>query len=344
MNASLPFTASLLFMISILSMMPATHAAEQKLPSSTQVLNDKGLVKENSAQDQALSSQKQNSKRDNQRALVSVITRRANYSPFIKTYRSVGIAETEASVDVENEVSGRVMHVNFSPNQHITSGTSIVALDDQLERIQLRSAKANLSKARESYQRLKSLKKKNSGGVTDLEWLEAQTLVEIAETEVDKVDYELSLKTIKAPISGTLGLSDVKVGAFLPAGSKIVTISDRENLSISLGFPERAASFIKVDKPVNLRTHALAGRVIKGLIEGYEEHIDNQTQTVKVNGAGAEAREAVGWGIVGGLGFATIFTLCLTPVFYNLIVPLTKEPGNWGLALRHDLRSVDAEK
>ncbi|MFD0982466.1 efflux RND transporter permease subunit [Tropicimonas aquimaris] len=48
---------------------------------------------------------------------------------------------------------------------------------------------------------------------------------------------------------------------------------------------------------------------------------------VMASGAGAEAREAVGWVIVGGLGFATVFTLFLTPVFYRLLAPLGGEPG-----------------
>lgn len=41
-------------------------------------------------------------------------------------------------------------------------------------------------------------------------------------------------------------------------------------------------------------------------------------------GAGAEAREALGWIVVGGLGFATIFTLYLIPVFYSLLAGLSK--------------------
>ncbi|MEP3280445.1 MAG: efflux RND transporter permease subunit [Stappiaceae bacterium] len=36
-------------------------------------------------------------------------------------------------------------------------------------------------------------------------------------------------------------------------------------------------------------------------------------------GAGAEARSALGWIVVGGLGFATVSTLFLTPVAYNLL-------------------------
>jgi multidrug efflux pump subunit AcrB len=42
------------------------------------------------------------------------------------------------------------------------------------------------------------------------------------------------------------------------------------------------------------------------------------------SGAGAEARLALGWIIVGGLGLATVFTLLLTPVTYRILAPLSK--------------------
>lgn len=41
-------------------------------------------------------------------------------------------------------------------------------------------------------------------------------------------------------------------------------------------------------------------------------------------GAGSEAREALGWIIVGGLGFATLSTLFLTPVVYSLLAGFSK--------------------
>ncbi|SON54440.1 Efflux pump membrane transporter BepE [Hartmannibacter diazotrophicus] len=41
-------------------------------------------------------------------------------------------------------------------------------------------------------------------------------------------------------------------------------------------------------------------------------------------GAGAEARVALGWVLVGGLGFATVFTLFLTPVMFLLLARFSK--------------------
>ena len=40
---------------------------------------------------------------------------------------------------------------------------------------------------------------------------------------------------------------------------------------------------------------------------------------VIMGGAGAEARQALGWIVVGGLGFATIITLFVTPVAFLLL-------------------------
>ncbi|SUZ30651.1 Multidrug resistance protein MdtC [Roseibaca ekhonensis] len=54
-------------------------------------------------------------------------------------------------------------------------------------------------------------------------------------------------------------------------------------------------------------------------------------------GAGAEAREALGFVIVGGLGLATLFTLYLTPVAYLLMARLSKPRAESERQLRAEL-------
>jgi hydrophobe/amphiphile efflux-1 (HAE1) family protein len=61
---------------------------------------------------------------------------------------------------------------------------------------------------------------------------------------------------------------------------------------------------------------------------------------ILTSGAGAEARIAVGWVIVGGLGFATVFTLFLTPVFYRLIAVWGADPGMATKRLRKETAQV----
>jgi len=58
---------------------------------------------------------------------------------------------------------------------------------------------------------------------------------------------------------------------------------------------------------------------------------------VLASGAGAEARTALGWVIVGGLGIATVFTLFLTPVAYTLLAGLSKPKAEQEKALAEEL-------
>ncbi|MEP4194157.1 MAG: efflux RND transporter permease subunit [Aliishimia sp.] len=60
---------------------------------------------------------------------------------------------------------------------------------------------------------------------------------------------------------------------------------------------------------------------------------------VLTSGAGAEARREVGWVIVGGLGFATIFTLFLTPIFYRWITNWGSIPGAASKRLAREMAS-----
>ncbi len=58
-------------------------------------------------------------------------------------------------------------------------------------------------------------------------------------------------------------------------------------------------------------------------------------------GAGAEAREALGWVIVGGLGLASISTLYLTPVAYLLLARLGKPRSSERERLHRELHHAD---
>lgn len=63
---------------------------------------------------------------------------------------------------------------------------------------------------------------------------------------------------------------------------------------------------------------------------------------VLASGAGAEARTALGWVIVGGLGIATVFTLFLTPVAYSLLAGLSKPKAANDQRLRTELENAES--
>jgi len=60
-------------------------------------------------------------------------------------------------------------------------------------------------------------------------------------------------------------------------------------------------------------------------------------------GAGAEARAALGWVVMGGLGFATFFTLFLTPVAYKLFAGLAKPRAAEGVIVESELAEMQTD-
>ena len=61
---------------------------------------------------------------------------------------------------------------------------------------------------------------------------------------------------------------------------------------------------------------------------------------VIMGGAGAEARQALGWIVVGGLGFAAIITLFVTPVAFLLLARFAKPRSAQAERLEAELGDV----
>ena len=62
---------------------------------------------------------------------------------------------------------------------------------------------------------------------------------------------------------------------------------------------------------------------------------------IYAHGAGAEARLALGWVIIGGLGFATVFTLFLLPVAYRIMAPWSKPRAEETRLLIEEMRAAE---
>jgi multidrug efflux pump subunit AcrB len=97
------------------------------------------------------------------------------------------------------------------------------------------------------------------------------------------------------------------VGIMAKNGILIVEFADqRRNEGARVATAIRDAAILRL-RPVSM---TMASTVLGAL------------PLIFASGAGAESRLALGWVIIGGLGFATIFTLFLTPVVYRILAPL----------------------
>mgnify|MGYP001331214091 CR=1 FL=1 len=90
-----------------------------------------------------------------------------------------------------------------------------------------------------------------------------------------------------------------------------------------------------VEEASNIRLRPVMMTMIATIVGG--------VPLVLASGAGAEARQAVGWVIVGGLGFAAISTLYLTPVAYLLLARFSKPKVEEEARLERELDAAGTE-
>ncbi|WP_375674888.1 efflux RND transporter permease subunit [Bartonella sp. CL100XZDX] len=87
-----------------------------------------------------------------------------------------------------------------------------------------------------------------------------------------------------------------------------------------------------VEEAANIRLRPVCMTMICAILGGIP--------LVLAKGAGAEARIALGWVIVGGLGLATIFTLYVTPVVYLFLGRFIRPKAEEDLRLTKELNQV----
>ncbi|WP_417426177.1 efflux RND transporter periplasmic adaptor subunit [Hoeflea sp.] len=203
--------------------------------------------------------------------------------PYEDILRAIGSADAVRSASVISNVSGDVIETNLSANKEVTAGDVLVQLDARTEMYNLEIAQAELEQARDKVLRYERLLASGNSSITDVALAEARVAQRLAEANVGLAKVALDDRTIKAPISGKLGLSDVEIGDTLSAGSAIVTIDDAEALLVVFELPERSVGLLEKGQTVLTSTPTYTGQVFEGEIVSFDSRIDSVTRSVTVH-------------------------------------------------------------
>ncbi|MEM5492841.1 efflux RND transporter periplasmic adaptor subunit [Hoeflea sp. AS16] len=203
--------------------------------------------------------------------------------PYEDILRAIGSADAVRSASVISNVSGDVIETNLSANKEVSAGDVLVQLDARTEMYNLEIAQAELEQARDKVLRYERLLASGNSSITDVALAEARVAQRLAEAKVGLARVALDDRTIKAPISGKLGLSDVEIGDTLSAGSAIVTIDDAEALLVVFELPERSVGLLEKGQTVLTSTPTYTGQVFEGEIVSFDSRIDSVTRSVTVH-------------------------------------------------------------
>jgi membrane fusion protein (multidrug efflux system) len=206
-------------------------------------------------------------------------------------------------VDIRPQVSGYITGIFFKDGQHVNKGEKLYTIDQQQYEgmyqqavANLNVAKANLAKAQQDADRYTDLSKQDAiarqtldHAMADLDAAKMQ--VEAAKANVSSVQTSLRYSVIYAPFSGTIGISQVKMGAAVSPGQTLLnTISSDDPMAVDIAINQveipRFSEFLQKGTPSkdSVFTLTMPDRTIykiPGTLYLLDRTVDPQTGTIK---------------------------------------------------------------
>jgi len=206
-------------------------------------------------------------------------------------------------VEIRPQVSGYITGIFFTDGQRVTKGQKLYTIDEQQYRAtynqsvaNLNVAKANQARAQQDADRYNELARKDAiarqtldHALADLEASKMQ--VAAAQANVNNVQATLGYSVITSPLSGTIGISQVKMGAAVAPGQSILnTVSSDNPIAVDFAVDEKQISRFSLLKQKGGKTSDSTFRIllpdqsiypVAGTLAFLDRAVDPQTGTIR---------------------------------------------------------------
>ncbi len=193
----------------------------------------------------------------------------------------VGIVEENQATIVSYTSMGTLKRVCVSEGQAIGRGQLIAELDDTQARNMLAAAEAQNRQAEDALQRYKLLH--DEGSMTEAQWVEVQSKVDQARSELAIARRNVADSRLEAPVSGIIGKRYLAAGETALPSQPVVSILDISSVKVKIAVPEREMKDITSTTPTTIFVEAIGREFHGGLIEkGVQADALTHTYDVRV--------------------------------------------------------------
>jgi membrane fusion protein (multidrug efflux system) len=213
----------------------------------------------------------------------TVTSEKAKSERWVEQLTSIGTLISSHGVDVSSQVAGIVTEVRAESGGEVERGATLVQLDIAVEEADLASAKAVLAEAEVAFKRQEDLIAKRVTSEANLDT--ARSKRDTALAAVNKIEAVIAQKTIRAPVSGRLGIRKVERGQYVSPGMMLVTLQALDPIRVDFPMPEQAIGKLRVGQQIEITVDAFPGEVFRGKIESLDARVEKDTRTLLVRGS-----------------------------------------------------------
>ncbi len=215
------------------------------------------------------------------RAPVAVVAERPQMLDEQLQIEAVGSARAQTSAQLYPESAGQVRSVNFSPGDYVRQGAPLVVLDRRREQLAVDLAQVQVQEASQLLARYRRIE--DTGAISDSQIEAGETALASARVALEQAQAVLADRTVRAPFSGHIGLTDIDVGDRIGPDTVIAQLDRRGVLFVEFPAPESAFARLDPGSVVSVTPFSDPGRTIRGRVTAVGSAIasDQRSYTVR---------------------------------------------------------------
>lgn len=211
---------------------------------------------------------------------VSVAAAQAELRQWQERLPAVGSLKAYQGVELSLEVAGTVKSLHFESGQQVKAGQLLLQLDSDQETALLGTAQADLGLAKVDFGRGSQLVGDSAISRGEFDRLTAQ--YRRNQAVVEQLKASLAKKSISAPFSGTIGIRQVDVGAYLASGTVIATLQDLSSLYVDFNVPEQALPHLSLGQRVLAQVAAYPDQTFSASLSAINPKVEESTRNLLV--------------------------------------------------------------
>ncbi len=222
--------------------------------------------------------------------------------PASERLQTTGVVEPDQQQiqEVTPLIAGRVERMSVALGDSVEAGSTLLTvLSPQIAELQgtLTSAVARRVEAEATFNRTTQLVELGAGAGKDLVSAEAALLAAQAQVtqvqqslgalgataaESDRADTATAVVAIRAPMSGQVIARTVNAGAWIEAGTPVLTIANLNTVWVIANVPEGRLGAVCLGASVEIRGPTLGASSLRGRVNYVDPQLDQATRTARV--------------------------------------------------------------
>ncbi len=223
------------------------------------------------------------------KAPIRVKTEVASTATSVNGQTYVGMVEEQEATAVSFTGMGVVKRVLVNEGQAVAKGQLIAEMDDTQARNLLSGAEAQMTQANDALERFKMLH--DAGSLPEVQWVEIQSKVAQAKSQLDVAKKNLADCRLVAPVSGIIGKKMIGAGETALPSQAVVSILDISSVKVKVAIPEAEIGDISGNTSSIIKVEAIGSSFEGGRIEkGVQADALTHTYDIRINVANRERK------------------------------------------------------